>query len=269
MTHSPEYKRMLQLMGYYNYQNGLILRHMNQDGGWDEHCRRSRDFILKALNLYKPQKTTILGSGWLLDLPLAEIAESVKYVCLIDIVHPPEVLKQTATFKNVELLELDATGGLIEEVWKKSGKLSFFKRLKSLDNLIIPDFNIVDDSGLFISLNILTQLETLPVAYLEKKASLSKNEIDRFRSEIQKKHIDFLMKHNSVLISDVAEIFTDRSGKTNRVNTLMTELPSGRLNESWTWNFDLKNTDNFNSNSVMEVAAISFGPDNNETGFSK
>jgi hypothetical protein len=48
----------------------------------------------------------------------------------------------------------------------------------------------------------------------------------------------------------------------------MTELPAGRLNESWTWNFDLRNTDNFNSSSVMEVAAISFGPNNNETGIS-
>lgn len=269
MTYSPEYRRILQLMGYYDYQNGLIFRHMNQEGGWDEHCRRSRNFILKALDLYKPQKTTILGSGWLLDLPLAEIAESVNNVCLIDIVHPPEVIKQSAAFKNVELLELDATGGLIEEVWKKTGKLPFFKKLKSLDNIIIPDFNPEIDPGFVISLNILTQLETLPVAYLEKKSGLSKNEINLFRTLIQKKHIDFLMKHNSVLISDVAEIFTDRSGKTNRVNTIMTELPAGSLYETWTWNFDLKNTDNFNSSSVMEVAAISFGTDNYETGFNK
>jgi len=269
VTHSPEYRRILQLMGYYNYQNGLIFRHMNQEGGWDEHCRRSRDFILKALDLYNPQKISILGSGWLLDLPLAEIAESAKSVCLIDIVHPPEVIKQSAAFKNVELMDLDVTGGLIEEVWKKTGKLPFLKKLKSLDDITIPDFNPENDPGLVISLNILTQLETLPVAYLEKKSALSKNEIDRFRSVIQKKHIEFLLKHNSVLISDVAEVFTDRSGKTNRVNTLMTELPAGTLSESWTWNFDLKNTDNFNSSSVMEVAAISFGTYNYETGFSK
>jgi len=255
-------------MGYYDYQNGLIFRHLNQEGGWDEHCRRSRNFILKAIDLYKPQKTTILGSGWLLDLPLAEISEYSKSVCLIDIVHPPEVIKQSAAFKNVELLELDVTGGLIEEVWGKTVKLPFLKKLKSLESITIPDFNTANDPGLVISLNILTQLESLLVAYLEKKASLSKTEIDRFRSVIQKKHIDFLMKHNAVLISDVAEIFTDKSGKIDRVNTLMTKLPAGRLNESWTWNFDLKNTDNFNSSSVMEVAAISFGPNNNETGIS-
>lgn len=248
-------------MGYYDYQNGLIFRHMNQEGGWDEHCRRSRNFILKALDLYKPEKISILGSGWLLELPLAEIAGSVKEISLIDIVHPPEVIKQSAAFKNVELLELDVTGGLIEEVWKKTGKLPFLKKLKSLDSITIPDFKPEDDPGMVISLNILTQLESLPVTYLKKKSVISEDELNLFRSAIQKKHIDFLMKHTSLLISDVAEIFTDRSGKTNRVRTIMTEIPDGTLNESWTWDFDLKNTDNFNSSSIMEVIAISYQPD--------
>jgi hypothetical protein len=245
-------------MGYYDYQNGLIFRHLNQEGGWDEHCRRSRNFILKALELYKPDKISIFGSGWLLELPLAEMAETAKKICLIDIVHPPEVTEQSARFENVELLDLDVTGGLIEEVWQKAGKLSFFKKLKSIDSITIPDFEPETDPGLVISLNILTQLETIPVAYLKKKSDLNDNDLTVFRSTIQKKHIDFLKKHNSVLISDVAEIFTDRSGKTNRVRTILTDLPEGTSNESWTWNFDLKNTDNFNSNSVMEVVAKSF-----------
>jgi hypothetical protein len=240
-------------MGYYDYQSGLIFRHMNQEGGWDEHCRRCRNFILKALELFSPEKISILGSGWLLELPLAEMAEKAKKICLIDIVHPPEVIKQSAAFKNVELLELDVTGGLIEEVWKITAKLPFFRNLKSLESLTIPDFKPEDDPGLVISLNILTQLESLLVLYLEKKSVLSEDETDRFRAAIQKKHIDFLIKHNSVLVSDVAEIFTDRSGNTKRVSTIMTEIPEGALHENWTWNFDLKNADNFNSTSVMEV----------------
>jgi hypothetical protein len=245
-------------MGYYDYQNGLIFRHMNQEGGWDGHCRRCRNFILKAIKLYKPEKISILGSGWLLELPLAEMAESVENICLIDIVHPPEVTIQSARFENVELLELDVTGGLIEEVWRKAPRLPFFKKLKSLDGITIPDFKPADDPGLVISLNILTQLESLLLAYLEKRSAVTEEELTVFRSAIQKKHIDFLIKHNSVLISDVAEIFTERSGKTNRAKTIMTEIPAGTLNETWTWNFDLKNTDNFNSISVMEVIAMSF-----------
>jgi len=74
-------------MGYYNYQNGLIIHHVNQEGGWESHQERCRSFILKALELYKPQKVTVLGSGWLLELPFAELIEQTEKVCLIDIIH--------------------------------------------------------------------------------------------------------------------------------------------------------------------------------------
>jgi hypothetical protein len=231
---------------------------MNQEGGWDEHCRRCRSFILRAVEFYRPEKISILGSGWLLDVPLAEIAEKAKKICLIDIVHPPEVIKQCRNFENVELLELDVTGGVIEDVWKKAGRLPFIKKLKSLKEIIIPEFKPEGDPGLIISLNILTQLETLPVSYLNKKAKIPEDEMAAFRSTLQKKHIDFLMKYNSVLISDVAEIFTDNSGKRSEEKTLMTVIPTGRIIENWTWDFDLKSTDYYNKRSVMEVVAVSY-----------
>lgn len=245
-------------MGYYDYQNGLIFRHMNQEGGWDEHCRRCRSFILNAVEFHRPEKVTILGSGWLLDLPLAELAEKAKIVSLIDIVHPPEVIKQCHSFKNVELNETDVTGGVIEEVWKKTGRFPLIKKLKSLSEITIPEFTPKTDPGMIISLNILTQLETLPVSYLKKKAKIPEDEISIFRSTLQKKHIDFLRKYNSVLISDVAEIFTDNSGKVTEEKTLMTEIPAGRFNEKWTWDFDLKSSDFYTKRSVMEVVAVAY-----------
>ena len=110
---------MLTRMGYYNYQNGLIYHHINQEGGWGNHEEQCRRLIIKALDFYKPEKVTVLGSGWLLDLPLAELIERTQKVCLVDIVHPPDVIRQAGYFKNVELIEQDVTGGLIEEVWQK------------------------------------------------------------------------------------------------------------------------------------------------------
>ena len=75
MTHTIAYRRMLGRMGYYNYQDGLIHHHINEEGGWEDHLSHCRDFILKAINLFRPEKVTVLGSGWLLDLPFAEIIE--------------------------------------------------------------------------------------------------------------------------------------------------------------------------------------------------
>jgi hypothetical protein len=256
MTHTISYRRILGKMGYYNYQNGLIYRHLNQEGEWDEHLDRCRAFILKALDIYKPFKITVLGSGWLLELPLAEMIERTDKICLVDIVHPPEVTDQASRFKNVELLEEDVTGGLIEEVWQKSGKYSFFNKLQSPGDIIIPDYNPESDPGMVISLNILTQLESLLVTYLIRRSKIPEKEFVTFRTEIQNKHLDFLKKHNSVLVTDISEIVTFKSGTISEIPTLLADLPPCKFREEWAWNFDLKGGDYYNRRSMMKIVAM-------------
>ncbi len=243
-------------MGYYNYQSGLIYRHLNQEGGWDEHLERCRTFILRALYLYSPSKISVLGSGWLMELPLVEIIERGIKVSLIDIVHPPEVVAQAGRLKNVELVEADVSGGLISEVWLKTSKYSFLKKMKTLDDITIPEYIPESDPGMVISLNILTQLESLPVDFLKKRSNIKEDEYLLFRKKIQNRHIEFLKKHQSVLISDVAEISTGRSGNSNTVQTMVSDIPASIFREEWTWNFDSKSTDFYNSTSVMKVLAM-------------
>jgi hypothetical protein len=256
VKHSIEYRRILHRMGYYDYQQGLIFRHLRQEGGWDEHCNRCRRFIIRGIGFYKPEKITVLGSGWLLDLPLAEMSELVSKISLIDIVHPPDVIRQVASFKNIELTELDITGGLIEEVWKKTRRYSFLNRLKSLDNLTINEYIPEGDPGLVISLNILTQLETLPVKFLKSRSSLSGDQLNHFRAEIQKKHIDFLSKYSSLLITDYEEVFINNAGVYRTTPTLVTELPSYKSKEEWTWDFDLQREDYYNTTCKMNVLGL-------------
>ena len=126
----------------------------------------------------------------------------------------------------------------------------------SLDTIKIPDYEPEEDPGLVISLNILTQLETLLVDFMKKRISVKDEEVFRFRAGIQKKHISFLQKHNSVLISDTSEIFTGKSGKTITNKSLITDLPACKYKEEWTWNFDLKGSDFNNKRSVLEVVAL-------------
>jgi len=256
MTHSISYRRMLSKMGYYNYQNGLIYHHINQEGGWENHEEHCRGFVIKALELYKPEKVTVLGSGWLLELPFAELVEKTGKICLVDIVHPPDVISQVRSFKNVELIEQDVTGGLIAEVWQKTGKYSFFKKLHSLENIIVPEYKPDGDPGMVISLNILTQLESLLIDFLKKRSKIRKEEFDLFRTEVQKKHIDFLRKYRSVLVTDYAEVITNRSGSIKTIPTLVTDLFPCQFSEEWTWNFDQTGADLFNSKSQFKVVAL-------------
>jgi hypothetical protein len=199
---------------------------------------------------------TVLGSGWLLELPLSEMAERIKRINLIDIVHPPEVISQTAVMKNVELIEQDLTGGLIEEVWKKAGKRTFLNKLSSIKGINIPEYQPVDDPGMVISLNLLTQLEILPEKFLRKKSKAAEEEFVNFRKEIQMKHIRFLEKHRSVMITDVTEIFTRSDGTISQNDTLAVQIPAGKHRDEWIWDFDLKKSDFNLKKSVFKVYAV-------------
>ena len=258
MSYTESYRRMLNRLGYFDYQSGLIYRHLNQESGWDSHLEKCRRYIIRAIDEYKPEKVTVLGSGWLLELPIAEMVEKTGKVSLVDIIHPPDVVKQAGEIANVELVESDVTGGVIEQVDKKIRNNSFFRKATDLEGIIIPDYIPESHPGMIISLNLITQLEVLPVRYLKKKAHISDEELFLFRKAIQDSHIRFLSKYKSVLITDFEEVITEKSGVVKEIPTLIADLPDGRDREQWTWNFDLKGADNYNSRSVMHVIAITF-----------
>lgn len=254
----PEFRRILARMDYYNYQEGLISRHFNQQGGWDDHNRNAREYVLSAIEYFKPDTVTVLGSGWLLEFPIVEVLERNLNINLVDIVHPPEVLRQVSSFANVRVIEADVSGGVIFELWNKIRKTPVFRRLRSLDPLKVPMLKLDFDPGLVVSLNILTQLETLPVKMLNKKTAVNEKEIEKFRVEIQARHIDYLRQFNSVLITDKEEIIISKSGMTQTKCTLLHEIVPGKFHKEWTWNFDLRSQDNYTSKSVMKVIAETF-----------
>ena len=243
-------------MGYYNYQRGLIYHHLEEEGSWNNHLKKCREFILKSVDFCKPSIVTVLGSGWLLDLPLRELADQVAEVNLVDIVHPPEVKSQVSGMKNVILREEDVSGGLISEVWEKAGGKYFFNRIRSLEGIKMPEIQLQFKTGMIISLNILTQLETLPVELLKKKSTAGEENLLRFRKAIQQKHLSLLKNHESILITDISEVITGSSGKVSEISSVLVDLPEGRQKEEWTWDFDLRNSDFYRKKSVFRVAAI-------------
>jgi len=256
MAHNLSYRKILHRMGYYNYQRGLIYHHFEEEGSWNSHLRNCRDFVLKALDFYKPSKVTVLGSGWLLDLPLEEMCDSVAEINLVDIIHPPEVKEQAGKLKKVFLREEDVSGGLITEVWEKCRHRLFFNKLRSLDEIRIFEFQPKFDPGMIISLNIMTQLENLPLEFIKKRSVNNEESYVCFRKEVQSKHLSFLENHKSVLITDISEIITDNSGNSTENPSVLTDLPEAKLKVEWTWNFDLRKSDYYRKKSVFKVAAM-------------
>jgi hypothetical protein len=141
-------------------------------------------------------------------------------------------------------------------VWQETGKYSFFNKLRSLENISIPEYSQEGDPGLVFSLNILTQLESLLIDFIRKRSKIREEEFTAFRAEIQKKHIDFLKKHESVLITDLSEIITDNSGRVTEEITMLTDLPAGKYREEWIWNFDYARSDFHTKRSVFKIVGI-------------
>jgi hypothetical protein len=258
MTYDSGYKSILGRMGYYSYQSGLIYRHLGQEGGWDPHLARCRNYIISAAARFNPPAITILGSGWLLDIPLAELAENTGMIYLVDIIHPPEVVEQVSSYSNVRLVEADITGGLVQEVWNKARGFSLFRKSVPLASLKITEFKTDFEPGLVISLNILTQLENLPVEMMKRKTKAVDNEIADLRRKIQQSHLDFLLRHKSVLITDFEEVYNSGKGENRTVTTMFVKVEGGIEREEWTWDFDLKESDYYGSRSVMKVMAVTF-----------
>jgi len=256
MTQDLSYRRILTKMGYYNYQRGLIYHHLDEEGSWNDHLGNCRSFILKAIDNYKPSIVTVLGSGWLLDLPLAEMTESAGVINLVDIVHPQEVKDQVKDLANVVLKEDDVSGGLIEEVWKKAGKRTIFSRLKTISDIEVNEYKPGFNPGMVISLNILTQLETLPVKLLIKKSKVNPDDILNFRKRVQQMHLQFLLKHRAVLITDCSEIIKDNSGRSDEIPSLLADLPDALVTQEWTWNFEFRKSDFYRRKSVFKVKAL-------------
>lgn len=256
MTQDLSYRRIIHKMGYYNYQRGLIYHHLDEEGSWNDHLGNCRSFILNAVDKYKPSVITVLGSGWLLDLPLAEMTEIAELINLVDIVHPPEVKDQVKDLGNVVLKEDDVSGGLIGEVWKKAGKRTIFNRLKTISDIEVNEYKPGFDPGMVISLNILTQLETLPVNLLVKKSKVNAGEILNFRKRVQQMHLQFLKKHRTVLITDCSEIIKDSSGRSDEIPSLLADLPDTIMTKEWTWNFDFRKSDFYSKKSVFKVKAL-------------
>ena len=243
-------------LGYYSNQEGIALRYIREDENWSKHLSNARKFIVSIIKKIKPKVVTVLGSGWLLDIPLREIISSGASVRLVDIVHPPGIVRSLAGDKAVTFSTSDITGGLISLVWNMSESGLKPGADQLLESVSMLDYHPDNDPGLILSVNILSQLHTLPFEYLVKKRIVEQEVHDAFAALVQEKHIAFLKKYEAVLITDIEEIETDRSGVPHSTLITHCRLPEGRQRKEWNWEFDTAGSYKQGFTTVMKVAAL-------------
>jgi hypothetical protein len=199
---------------------------------WEPHLERSRAVIRAASNACpQHRKAIVLGSGLLLDVPLAELAACFREVILVDLLHPFSTRRQIRRFRNAWPVNLDLTG-VIEATHRIAGVAG-----AELPRAA-PDFFLDDpEVDLVASVNLLSQLPCLPTNYLRRLGVHSSAAIDAFARDIIRAHLVYLQKFKAVvaLIADVEAITLNREGAIlKRVSTVYGETLPWR-GEEWIW----------------------------------
>lgn len=232
-------------------------RYLREKENWDSHLKHTKEFIIGSFQDPGIKTIALLGSGWLLDVPLEKLSERFEKVLLLDIHHPPQIRKKVKHFSNVEVQEIDITGGGIKftcELNKLSPKKIESSSLLSFKPSV-PEMRFEPDA--FISLNILNQLDILLLDYLKTNYSCFKeDDFNKFRKDIQEFHLDWISNKPGCLISDVEEENIDKSGASTKNKLIHSEFPKHFRSKQWVWDFDLSGFYHSHLQTKMMVQAI-------------
>ena len=83
--------RMLKNMHYVADQQGIIERYLKEAESWASHLENTKRAIIESAENKKKDNCAILGSGWLLDVPIEYLCQHFKKVYLFDVVHPTQI----------------------------------------------------------------------------------------------------------------------------------------------------------------------------------
>jgi len=243
----------LQKMHFISDQSGIMRRYLREKENWDIHLDEVKNFILHSSKTKKKNKIIVLGSGWLLDLPIKELSENFKEVVLIDIYHPKQIQKKAKQFSNVTLQNDDITGGMIDFFYNHKKQKVLISTIESFKYKIPKDVDFV------ISLNILCQLHIILIDYIKKFNQYSDQELKMIEKQIQLSHINMLPKEKSCLITDFEEEIYDEKNNLVGINPLLhIDLPLGSISKNWQWKFDSLMTYRPDAKTFFNTTAIDF-----------
>ena len=248
----------IRRMGFIKDQEGIMNRYLRESSQWLKHLDNTRKFISDSFAQTDAETVAVLGSGWLLDVPLDHLLLRFRQIYLVDIHHPIQIRKRTAGMSQVELIEADLTGGAIEKIWQYSREKSISSQnVRSILEQISldPPLGHIQADAL-ISVNLLNQLDIILCDYLLKQKPFQQEELTPFRAAIQAFHLNWISKKPACLVTDILEEVVDRNGVKSSKALLYTHLPKAMRQDRWWWDFDSQGTYHPGSRTRMEVQAI-------------
>lgn len=202
----------LRRLGYLTEIVGTASRHRRCHRAWAPHLENTRQAILAAARAAPAhRKATVLGSGLLLDIPLAGLADLFDEVVLVDILHLRAARREAARFANVRLVEADIAA-------VAAGLAAFTGgdplALLAGDPPALPEA----DADLVVSANLLGQLPQVPCGRL-RRLSVADEAVDAFARALIRRHVEALarvagqvcliteIEHQLCLAGEIVETF--------------------------------------------------------------
>ena len=213
-------------MGFLRESISIISRHRRCKQQWSNHLFESRQIIKTAIKKTSgDRRAIILGAGLGHDLPVADLITHFQEVILVDLVHSWPIRLLAWKNPKIKLITHDVT--------------------ESLHNLARGDLNIpspnrfLDDIhvNLIVSLNILSQLPTLPAAYLEDHFRMGEEITRVVSTKIIQYHIDYLKKFSGTvcLITDIEREIRDADGTRVEKFSALQGLVFPWRCKNWVW----------------------------------
>jgi len=224
--------RELRDLGYRTELVAIGARYRRCRAAWADHLARSRRAVERAIERAPGRDTVmVLGSGRLLDVPLAALAAVFRRVVLIDVLHPLSARLGTHGYRNVELRSDDITG-----------TIAALHRITPGDELPpVHSYAPLYGTGvdLIVSMNLLSQLGVLPAEWIERRLGESAaSAADAFCAALARKHLDDLARCRAsvCLIADVEWQHVDSAGTILERDSSIFGLPPPAPAEEWLWN---------------------------------
>ena len=224
----------LRNMGYLNETIDMQKRAGKNRTAWQPHLDATQRYILSAVERCQNKgRAVILGSGLMLDLPLAALSSMFHEVILKDVICLPAVRKELQKYSNATFLEHDVTGvagSLYRNSLQGISELPEPARVRPSDER---------DADLVVSLNILSQLWVIPRAFAAQRLrALGHDQVDEWCGRITEAHYASLRSLSCAvcLIADHAFVKKDGSGRTVGRGSTIGGLGLPAPGESWTWN---------------------------------
>jgi uncharacterized UPF0146 family protein len=229
-TSCPQYVRH---MDYLSEAIAMRGRYQHNSAAWQPHLGSTRRFVLAtAEKCGNRNKAVILGAGLLLDVPLEELSSMFREVVLLDIVFLPEARRSVKQFSNVQLVQNDVTN-LAKKLYE-----NIHQGIRELPEAVprVPDID--HNTGLVVSLNILSQLWVVPRAYaLRKLPCLDEEQVNDWCRQVVESHYGYLcsLPGDVCLVADHEFVKRDCEGNIVSRGSTVAGLELPQPDSFWSW----------------------------------